>query len=378
MASISADGGNANMQWEELGNDAFMARLPLAQTVVDYDAASRTDEGLIARLLSQDATRVVLVNRGLVAVPKESSAAAPAALDCDLDPAAPRPDAQAPTRQMGLALLPAPEVRDEALRAGYLAIYLGIDRTVEPQVPYIALDVTRAVREPEGIRAHVDADLGRTAVPLAVRALRDFDWVELRSFAPCADARDAGLATSAIAVTQWHANQRFCPSCGHPVEPAFSGWAQRCTNPADKGRMLFPRIEPAIITAIVDDRDRILLQHNTAWRPRFHSVSAGFVEAGETLEHAVRREAAEEVGIQVGEVHYLGSQSWPFPASIMLGFRAHALTDKVSVDGDEVSSARWYTREELSRAVDEGELELPGRASIARHMIEDWYGSELG
>lgn len=135
------------------------------------------------------------------------------------------------------------------------------------------------------------------------------------------------------------------------MRPALAGWAQACTNPTDADRLLFPRIEPAVITAIVDDEERILLQHNTAWRERFYSVSAGFVEAGESLEHAVRREAHEEVGVELDEVCYLGSQPWPFPASIMLGFRAHARTAEVAVDHEEVAAARWFTRKDLARAV---------------------------
>lgn len=360
----------------------FMDRLLLAQTTVDYDVARRGEEGLIERLLEDAATRVMLVNHGLVAVPKRSGADVPGALVCADDPAAPRPDAAAPTGPLALALLSAEAVREEARRPGCIAIYLGVDRAAEPKTPYIALDITRAAEGPAAprpeARAHVDADLGRPDGSFAVRALRDFDWIELRSFAPCATPRDAGLATSAVAVAMWHAHQRFCPSCGAPVRPALAGWAQVCTGEADGRRLLFPRIEPAIITAIVDDRDRILLQHNTAWRERFYSVSAGFVETGESLEHAVRREAEEETGVVLDTVSYLGSQPWPFPASLMLGFTAHAATTAIAVDHDEVSDARWFTREELARAVAGERLELPGRASIARHLIEHWYGGPLG
>lgn len=284
-------------------SDDFMARLLLAQAVVDYDTERRGEEGLIERLLADDTARVMLVNHAMVAVPKRTGASAPGALVCFDDPAAPRPDASAPTGPMELALLRAPDVAADAAAPGCLAIYLGVDRTVEPAVPYLALDITRAADTvPTRGRSHVDGDLDRAAAPLAARALHDFDWVELRSFAPCAAPRDAGLATSAVAVAMWHANQRFCPACGAPVEPALAGWAQTCANPADRGRLLFPRIEPAVITVIVDDEDRILLQHNSAWRTGFHSVSAGFVEAGESLEHAVRREAAEEVGIELDHV----------------------------------------------------------------------------
>lgn len=365
--------GSAGCEFES----AFMAALPMSQTTIDYDVDRRGEEGLVDRLLQDDSARVVLVNNGLVAVPKRSSAAAPGALDCKDDPAAPRPDAEAPGGDVKLALLSAAEVRADACRPGCLVIYLGLDRTVQPAVPYLALDITRMSGAPRNSAEEADHEQGRSAVTFAQRALRDFDWVELRSLAPCASVRDAGLATSAVAVSTWHSQQRFCPACGHPVAPTLSGWAQTCTNPDDAGRLLFPRIEPAVITAIVDDADRILLQHNTAWRENFYSVSAGFVEAGESLEHAVRREAHEEVGAQIGEVRYLGSQSWPFPASIMLGFRAHATSTEVHVDHEEVASARWFTRAELAEAVAAGFVVLPGRASIARHLIEDWYGARF-
>ena len=356
----------------------FMSRLPLAQSAVDYDVARRGEEGLIERLFENASTRVMLVHNGLVAVPKQSGAHAPRALDCAADPAAPRPDAEPPAGAMELALLAARDLRDAARQRGCLAIYLGVDRARSPEVPYLALDITRAfdVRLQGG--AGADSELDAYRPPLFQQLLAAHDWVELRAFAPCASVRDAGLATSAVAVSMWHSNQRFCPACGSPVRPALAGWAQTCTNPEDAERLLFPRIEPAIITSIIDERERILLQHNTAWREGFFSVSAGFVEAGESLEHAVRREAMEEVGIALGEVRYLGSQAWPFPSSIMLGFTARAVSDEIHVDHEEVSEARWFTRVELARTVAAGELELPGRASIARHMIEDWYGARLG
>lgn len=365
-------------RWAELDDAAFMASLPLAQTEIDYDVERRGEDGLIEWLLGDAATRVVLVNGGMVAVPRHAQGASAGALFCFNDPAAPRPDATVPEGALSLALLSGAEVRAEALGDGALVIYLGLDRASEPAVPYLALDISRPA--PAVNAAHVSADQGidGTAGSLAERALRDFDWVELREFAPCATPFESGIATTAVALAAWHANQRFCPACGAPVRPTLSGWAQTCTSPNDAGRLLFPRIEPAVITAIVDDADRILLQNNAAWRKKFFSVSAGFVEAGESLEHAVRREAREEVGVELDEVRYLGSQPWPFPASIMLGFRAHACSTEVLVDHEEVGSARWFTRDELRCAVEAGELELPGRASIARHMIEQWYGESLG
>ena len=341
------------------GGAAPLGDLPLARTTIDYDVAARADEGLIDRLLDDPATRVVLVDRGHVAVPRGLSSSTPAALACAEDPAAPRPDAAAPMHEVGLSFMSGPSARSVAEVSGALVVYLGIERFGDTGVSYLALDVTRAG--------------GASVLPDQASC----DWVELRSLAPCASVRDAGLATSAIAVCAWHDRQRFCPYCGFPVRPTLSGWAQACTNPEDAERLLFPRIEPAVITAIVDDRDRLLLQHNRAWRPSFYSVSAGFVEAGESLERAVRREALEEVGIELDEVGYLGSQPWPFPSSIMLGFRARARTTDIHVDGDEVEAALWFTREELGRAIACGEVEPAGRASIARHMIEQWYGGPL-
>ena len=365
-------------RWPDLDDAAFMASLPLSQTSIDFDVERRGEEGLIERLVNDAATRVVLVNGGMVAVPRHAGDAAPGALFCFNDPAAPRPDAVVPEGVLSLALLIGSDVRDEALRPGALVIYLGIDRTEGRDTPYLALDISRPA--PVSNAAHVRADQGidGAASSLAVRALQEFDWVELREFAPCAAPFESGIATTAVALVAWHASQRFCPACGAPVRPILSGWAQTCTSANDPDRLLFPRIEPAVITAIVDDDDRILLQNNAAWRERFYSVSAGFVEAGESLEHAVRREAREEVGVELDEVRYLGSQPWPFPASIMLGFRAHARRADIAVDHEEVSRARWFSREELRRVVEAGELELPGRASIARHMIEQWYGGPLG
>lgn len=351
--------------------------LPLAQSEIDFDVASRTDEGLIDRLLDDEATKVLLVREGSVAVRGGASTAAAAALSCADDPAAPRPDAGAPAGELDLVLISAADVRRDARRPGALVVYLGCEHGDTADIPYLALDITRIRSDSELGRAGADHEPDGADAIFGDGEPAWFDWLELRSFAPCASARDAGLATSAIAITTWQRSQRFCPYCGSPVVPIWSGWAQTCSNPDDAGRLLFPRIEPAVITAIVDDDDRLLLQHNRAWRPRFHSVSAEFVEAGESLEHAVRREAKEEVGIEVDDVRYLGSQPWPFPASIMLAFRAHACDTDIRVDEDEVGSARWFTREELIRAVATGEIESPGRASIARHMIEQWVGKRL-
>lgn len=133
-----------------------------------------------------------------------------------------------------------------------------------------------------------------------------------------------------------------------------------------------------MIVAVTDDDDRLLLAHQVRWDPTRVSVLAGFVEAGESLEQAVQREIAEEVGVQVTGLRYLGSQPWPFPRSLMLGFAARADDSPVRVDDQEIDHARYYTRDEVSAAVDSGALTLPGPTSIASRMIAAWRAGTLG
>jgi len=209
-------------------------------------------------------------------------------------------------------------------------------------------------------------------------AVQRFDWVDLRAFVPRASGRDIGVATTMLSLANWFAYQTHCPACGAPTRPAMSGWAQRCTNGDDGHRLLFPRVEPAVIMTVVDSQDRLLLQHNRAWAdPTLYSASAGFVEAGENLEHACRRETMEETGIEVGEVKYLGSQPWPFKISLMMAFKGQALSTQIHVDGEEVADARWVSRDEYTDLLVTGRISAPGKATIARYMIEEWYGRSL-
>ena len=145
------------------------------------------------------------------------------------------------------------------------------------------------------------------------------------------------------------------------------------------GRSQFPRTDPAVIMLVTDESGRrCLLAHNRAsHRERGFSTLAGFVEPGESLEHAVRREIHEEVGIRIGAVTYAGSQPWPLPGSLMVGFFAVAETVDIDVDGEEISEARWFTRDELLAAAESEEVVLPGHISIARRLIESWYGGSL-
>jgi NAD+ diphosphatase len=199
-------------------------------------------------------------------------------------------------------------------------------------------------------------------------------WVTLREVGGRLSDREAGLLAEAVALANWHSTHQRCPLCGAATEPGQAGWTRVCTN---DGSEHYPRTDPAVIMAVVDDDDRLLLGHGASWPAGRMSTLAGFVEPGESLEAAVRREVDEEVGVRIGEVVYRGSQPWPFPASIMLGFRAHALTTDIRVDGVEVDGARWFTRDSMLDAIATGELVLSPSISIARRLIEDWFGGPI-
>ncbi len=186
--------------------------------------------------------------------------------------------------------------------------------------------------------------------------------------------RDAGLLTTAVALESWHATHAHCPRCGTPTDVADGGMVRIC--PAD-GSMQHPRVDPAVIMAVLDADDRLLLAHQARWPARRFSTLAGFVEPGESLEQAVAREVHEETGVTVRSSTYLGSQPWPFPQSLMLGFVAYASTTDIAVDGAEVTQARWFSRADLGSAVTAEQIVLPPRVSIARRLIERWYGAHL-
>jgi NAD+ diphosphatase len=187
--------------------------------------------------------------------------------------------------------------------------------------------------------------------------------------------RDAGLLTHAVAVANWHDSHTHCPRCGTPTRPDPGGHSATC--PAD-GTQHFPRTDPAVIMLVTDPDDRCLLARNKAWPEGRVSILAGFVDPGESAEQAVVREVSEETGITVHRVSYLGSQPWPMPRSLMLGFRASAEGDlRIRVDDDEIGEARWFTRDELRGALEAREIGLPPPVSIARRIIEAWYGAEL-
>jgi NAD+ diphosphatase len=197
----------------------------------------------------------------------------------------------------------------------------------------------------------------------------------LREAAALLNDRDAGLFTHAVALANWHSTHTHCPRCGTPTVTVAAGHAQRC--PAD-GSEHFPRVDPAVIMLVTDPDDRCLLARNRRWPERRVSILAGFVEPGESAEQAVAREVQEETGIVVTRVRYAGSQPWPMPQSLMLGFRAVAVGElDLQVDDDEIAEAHWYSREELRGALAAREILLPPPVSIAHRLIESWYGEEL-
>ncbi|HST73986.1 MAG TPA: NAD(+) diphosphatase [Acetobacteraceae bacterium] len=181
-------------------------------------------------------------------------------------------------------------------------------------------------------------------------------------------AGDASVLAHARGLMHWRVKNRFCGVCGAPCETRTAGHMMQCSQ---CGVQHFPRTDPAVIM-LVYRGDSCLLGHSTRFpNTTMYSTLAGFVEPGESLEEAVRREVLEEVGVEVGEVNYHSSQPWPFPANIMLGYYGEALTERITIDPTEIKDARWFSRDEIRNPEAHGFL-LPRGDSIARRLIEDW------
>lgn len=309
--------------------------LPLSRALADRAAELRTRPHALAEARADASTRVLLVADGQVLT-----------------------DAQ------GLALLTVAEAQRTTTSADDEA-WLLLAR--DDDTTYLAL------RVPAG---HPAPARGEASDVLVHRTTPDAGdgWSALRQIGGELSALDAGLATTAVALDAWHARHPRCPRCGAATTVEQAGWVRRCTV---DGSEHYPRTDAAVIMAVLDEDDRLLLGRAAAWAERRWSTLAGFVEPGESLEHAVRREVLEEAAVVVGAVEYRGSQPWPFPASLMVGFVGHATSTDVRPDGKELVEARWFTRDELATAVRSGEVIPPGRASIARALVEDWFGGPL-
>lgn len=193
----------------------------------------------------------------------------------------------------------------------------------------------------------------------------------LREAATELRAEEAALAAYAGSLLAWHRRHRFCANCGKPTEPRDAGHERHC--PACDAHH-FPRTDPVVIVRVTDAQDRLLLGRQARWPQGRFSLLAGYVEPGETLEEAVRREVLEESGVTLDSVAYVASQPWPFPSSLMLGFEARAKAGEPHAADDELEDVRWFSRGDVAAAVEEreGPLGVPPRFAIARRLLEGW------
>ncbi|NLU81973.1 NAD(+) diphosphatase [Rhodococcus sp. HNM0569] len=270
---------------------------------------------------------------------------------------------------------------EDALRSGWAdALLLWVDRRGQVRLDGDALvlvPATEAADEPLAGAVFMGTRDDRHVWAARTRVLAG-EVADLRGMGARLSDDDAGLATGAVAVLNWHDAAGFSGLDGAPTTPTLAGWSRISSS---TGHEDFPRTDPAVICLVHDGADRVLLARQPTWPERRFSVLAGFVEAGESLEACVAREIREEVGLTVADIRYLGSQPWPFPRSVMIGFAATADPDAPLVFADgEIAQARWFDRDEVRRALALGDwasdadapLLLPGSVSIARGMLESW------
>jgi NAD+ diphosphatase len=306
--------------------------LPLSRSAVDRDHLSRSRPALFDELWEEPNTRILPIWKGLALVRDAAG-----------------------SKKTVLSLLPVADVT-----SGLIRVYLG--RTLVPEASVDACSAIVAQVLTDAAAAELEPDTSR--------------WVNLRVAAQSLSDLDAGLFTEALAITNWHASHTHCPRCGNPTIVEQGGWVRRCIS---DGTEIFPRTDPAVIVSVLDRAGRILLGSNAMWENNRYSLLAGFVEPGESFEAAVAREIHEEAGVRVENPEYLGSQPWPFPASVMVGFTAQLAQDQdpeeLMPDGEEILALRWFSRQELWE--ERERVLLPGGSSIARAIVEDWYGGPL-
>lgn len=314
--------------------------LPVHPALIDRGSAARLKPGMLAELVNSGSARAMVLSGRQALVSADS-----------------------------LVLLDAAELAGHLANTPYApehVIYLGAalagsELGAGTELVLFVLPAQFEVRAEE-FEAHVAGIPG------------DAQWAGFREVAARLNATDTALFIEASAIANWHATHTHCPRCGTPTLPEAGGWVRRC--PADNSEH-YPRTDPAIIVTVVGPDGRLLLGGGGPLDARNYSTLAGFVEPGESLEQAVQREIGEEVGVRVSASQYLGSQSWPFPASLMLGFTATTPDTEARPDGVEVTRARWFSRDELQEAVLSGEIVISSRLSIARSLIEHWYGGVI-
>ena len=307
----------------------YSENLPLSRNALDRDAQSRSVPGLLDDAWQRGDTKVVAIWRGEVL--------------CDTGDT------------LALRLLSPTEVLQWEKR-----LYLG-KTTIDSDDGVLAGTVIIGVMLSDDQARAIEPDVTK--------------WVSGRTSGHALGARDAGLLVEALALSNWHRSHQFSPLSGAATRHSDAGWV---LVDEESGKEIYPRTDAAIIVLVTDSHDRIVLGSNAMWEAQRYSLLAGFVEPGESLEAAVIREVHEESGLVVKNPVYWGSQPWPFPASLMVGFRAE-LDEEASgalrPDGTEIIDLRWFSRDELQAALPT--IALPGPTSIARQMIEHWFGRPL-
>ena len=289
---------------------------------LDRNDITRRDLGMLKRVLAQLETRYILVWRGRNFF--EYDTIGLTAMRC-------------------LSIEMVRPFLDEAI-----LIYLGKDRS---QTEYVCLDISKYPED------KLD--------PL----LTIGQFGDLREADPSISGDDGSILAYAKAMCHWHARSEYCSVCGSIALSGGAGHTRKCSN-VDCAVIHFPRTDSAVIVAVTF-KDKILLGRQPIWPEGMLSVLAGFVEPGETLEHAVAREVNEEAGLIIKNVCYQHSQPWPFPASLMVGFRAEAVSDKLTINTQEIEMAEWYSREQIAEF--DGVVKyLPRKLSISRRLIEEW------
>jgi NAD+ diphosphatase len=303
-----------------------MLNLPLAQPVLNRDAVARDGAELFDLLWQEPETRILVLYKGKTLVSD------------------------------GKLVL----FKTDQATAGKYRVYLGRTYQSSAEIPANTPIVLSVLSD--------NAALALEANPE--------NWKELRRTGAGLDPFYATLFTQALAIHNWHESHQFCPACGQITIMRQGGWSRFCIT---EDRELFPRTDAAVIVSIIDKADRILLGSQGSWQENRWSVLAGFVEAAESLEAAVRREMFEESGLLVSDPVYLGSQAWPYPYSLMLAFTAQVdqsnSAEDFIADGVEIAKLRWFSREDL--IAEAKQIHLPSKISIARALIDRWLGHPI-